>query len=489
MPELQNTDAELVTKSLAGNRTAFGHIVERYQTLICSLAYSATGSLTQSEDLSQETFVAAWKQLPELREPGKLRSWLCGIVRNLTRRTLRGQVHEPAHAAEPLDSAQETPALDAHPLAQAISREEEAILWRSLERIPEIYREPLILFYREHESVERVAQVLELSEDAVRQRLSRGRKLLHEEIATFVEGALRQTAPGQAFSGAVLAALPLATGSAAMASMGAGAKGTAAAKSGFLATLITTLTPFLGIVAGVFAQCLIIQNSTSDRKLRVKLMLQVVVYWIVVIGAAWGGEAAVRGLANHFSWSDRERFVSLSLFWWGYCCLLLVLMRIMAKRNVSFGRIAQKATANESSTPMPSGKLAIVILGAHVALFFALIRMACVWNDTLGACIISAAMLALSVAAFFRIRDKVGVDAVRAIRTNLGLCFGVILVALNLRVDVWVAAAYGVPVAEAHQLQPTWLVPTLSLALAVWAGLLSMATEPKAGNTPTAISK
>ena len=180
MLELEQTDAELVTKSLAGNRTAFGHIVERYQTLICSLAYSATGSLTQSEDLSQDTFVAAWKQLPELREPGKLRSWLCGIVRNLTRRTLRGQVHEPAHAAEQLESAQETPALEAHPLAQAISREEEAILWRSLERIPEIYREPLILFYREHESVQRVAQVLELSEEAVRQRLSRGRKLLHE---------------------------------------------------------------------------------------------------------------------------------------------------------------------------------------------------------------------------------------------------------------------------------------------------------------------
>lgn len=489
MPELENTDAELVTKSLAGNRTAFGHIVERYQTLICSLAYSATGSLTQSEDLSQETFVAAWKQLPELREPGKLRSWLCGIVRNLTRRTLRGQVHEPAHAAEQLDSAQEAPALEAHPLEQAISREEEAILWRSLERIPEIYREPLILFYREHESVERVAQVLELSEDAVRQRLSRGRKLLHEEIATFVEGALRQTAPGQAFSGAVLGALPLATGSAAMASVGAGAKGTAAAKSGLLATLSAPLIPFLGVVAGVFAQCLIIQNTTNDRKLRVKLMAQVVVYWIAVIGAAWGGEAAVRGLANHFSWSDQQRFVSLSLFWWGYCCLLLALMRFMGQRNLSFGRSVQKAATNEPSIPMPPVKLAIVILGVHVAIFFALIRMACVWNDTSGACVISVAMLALSVAAFFRLRGKVGDDAVKAIRTNLALCFGVILVALNLRVDVWVASAYGVSAAEAHRLQPTWIVLALSLALAAWAELLCRDKKPKSGNVHEAISK
>jgi RNA polymerase sigma factor (sigma-70 family) len=51
------------------------------------------------------------------------------------------------------------------------------ILLRALERIPETYRVPLVLFYREHQSVEAVAQNLELTEETVRQRLSRGRKL------------------------------------------------------------------------------------------------------------------------------------------------------------------------------------------------------------------------------------------------------------------------------------------------------------------------
>ncbi|MGA2662006.1 MAG: sigma factor, partial [Verrucomicrobiota bacterium] len=69
-------DAELVAESLAGNRDAFGLIVERYQTLISSLAYCATGNVSRSEDLAQETFVSAWKQLAELREPAKLRPWL-----------------------------------------------------------------------------------------------------------------------------------------------------------------------------------------------------------------------------------------------------------------------------------------------------------------------------------------------------------------------------------------------------------------------------
>ena len=104
------------------------------------------------------------------------------------------------------------------PSVQAVSREEEAILWRSLEKIPENYREPLVLFYREHKSIEHVAAELELSEDVVKQRLSRGRKLLQEEVQAFVENTLRRTAPGEAFSGEVLAGLPLAAGAAAASS-------------------------------------------------------------------------------------------------------------------------------------------------------------------------------------------------------------------------------------------------------------------------------
>ena len=147
---------------------------------------------------------------PVLREPDKLRAWLCGIVRNRIHKSLRREGREPVHDAEPLEAVHDLPAQEALPSEQAISREEEAILWRSLERIPELYREPLILFYREHQSIESVAAELDLSEDAVKQRLSRGRKLLQEEVQAFVESALSRTAPGQAFAGAVLAALPAA---------------------------------------------------------------------------------------------------------------------------------------------------------------------------------------------------------------------------------------------------------------------------------------
>src|SRR6266404_8330051 len=108
MPLTAPDDAELVVATLSGNRDAFGQIVSRYQSLICSLAYSATGSLGESEDLAQETFITAWKHLRHLREAAKLRAWLCGIARNRIRNFLRREGREPVRQAEVIDAEHES---------------------------------------------------------------------------------------------------------------------------------------------------------------------------------------------------------------------------------------------------------------------------------------------------------------------------------------------------------------------------------------------
>ena len=102
MPAVEQNDAELVAESLDGSRDAFRRIVERYQTLICSLAYSATGNVSRSEDMAQETFIAACKQLRALREPAKLRAWLCGIARHRIHKNFECDGREPTHNAAPL---------------------------------------------------------------------------------------------------------------------------------------------------------------------------------------------------------------------------------------------------------------------------------------------------------------------------------------------------------------------------------------------------
>lgn len=236
-------DARLVELGRGGNREAFGQLVARYQSPLCAMAYSACGNISQSEDLAQEAFIVAWRKLGDLREPAKFKSWLYGIARNLILTAFRQQSRNPLAAAEPLDETLPAAAPAASPAGHAMNREEQEILWRSLEQIPETYREPLVLFYREHESIERVAEVMELSEEAARQRLSRGRKLLQEQVQAFVEGALRQSGPGPAFTASVLAALPAAI-SMKVVTIGTVAKGGAAVKgAGLLGMFFAFLAP------------------------------------------------------------------------------------------------------------------------------------------------------------------------------------------------------------------------------------------------------
>ena len=264
---IEPNDATLVAESLTGNRDAFGQIVAKYQALIASLAYSGTGNLSQSEDLAQETFLVAWKQLAGLREPHKLRSWLCGIARNLICDTIRKQGREPSHAAAPLEAIEESAAPGPQPPDLTISNEETAILWRSLEQIPELYREPLILFYREHQSIEAVAEKLELTQDNVKQRLSRGRKMLHQQVLAFVEGALERTSPGQAFTLSVLAALPATTFSAKAVALGAAMKGGAAVKGATLGSIFGVLFgPAIGVLGGYLGLRASLKNTRTPRE-------------------------------------------------------------------------------------------------------------------------------------------------------------------------------------------------------------------------------
>ena len=280
------SDAKLVADSLGGDREAFGGIVARYQNLICSLAYSSTGSLSLSEDLAQETFLTAWRQLAGLREPEKLRSWLCGIARHIIFDSLKAQGREPSHHAGQLDEVAAEQSPDPLPVERAMSQEEMAILWRSLEKIPEIYREPLVLFYREHQSIETVAENLDLTEDAVKQRLSRGRKLLHEQVLSFVEGALERTSPGKVFTLGVLAALPALTISAKAATLGAAAaKGTVTAKAavatGLFATLLSPLVAFFGTWVG-YRLSQAAAQSEAERDFNRRLYC-----WVVVLALAF----------------------------------------------------------------------------------------------------------------------------------------------------------------------------------------------------------
>lgn len=204
--ELRN-EIDLLKASVRGDAAAFEAIVKEYQSFICAITFSATGDVEKSEELAQETFVSAWKDLGQLRDLSRFRSWVTAIARNAVKNSLRSVQRDIISKAVRLDKIEDTAAGDSEPFETAAGKEEQVFVRRALQRIPEIYREPLVLFYRQEQSVKEVARQLELSEDTVKQRLSRGRNLLRGEVAGMIAATIRRTGPGRAFTVMVMASV------------------------------------------------------------------------------------------------------------------------------------------------------------------------------------------------------------------------------------------------------------------------------------------
>jgi RNA polymerase sigma factor (sigma-70 family) len=245
-----DADSQLLSRCLEGDRTAFRTLVERYQSLLCSIAYAIVGDLKRSEDVAQEAFVAAWRQLRTLHDLSRFRPWLCSIARNLAHHTIRRD-----RPTASLDAAGNQPSPQPTPDQEAISKEEQSLVWSALESLDETYREPLVLYYREDHSVAAVADALGISENAVKQRLSRGRDMLRQNVADRIESALRRSRPGPAFTAAVLAALPALIGGSLATTAKAASIGSAAAKTAAplakAAASVGAGSALLGMLGGV----------------------------------------------------------------------------------------------------------------------------------------------------------------------------------------------------------------------------------------------
>ncbi|HWB03979.1 MAG TPA: RNA polymerase sigma factor [Verrucomicrobiales bacterium] len=256
-------DTELVLAARRRDRAgkeAFVEIVRRYQTAVYAAAYSIAGRMGETDDVAQESFMNAWKGIETLREPAKLKSWLTRIAHDCAVRALR---RDRQHAPLDGETLRLTEAPVAAPDAAAVDAEEERFVWETLAGLPETLRVPLVLFYCEGQSVAAVAAALDLSEDAVKQRLCRGRKEMQEQVAARVSEGMESKLAGilgrvrppailivsvASAIGLLIAPATLAAGAFSSASAGAGAGSSAAATSTFSTAmtassyLIATLT-------------------------------------------------------------------------------------------------------------------------------------------------------------------------------------------------------------------------------------------------------
>lgn len=482
IPTADNNDAELVEQSLAGDRQAFGLIVARYQSLVCALGYSATGSRSHSEDLAQETFLTAWRKLRDLREPGRLCAWLCGIARNVIHGDHRRLGRQPAHEAATLDAALELPSAEPLPSAQAVSNEEMAILWREVGRLPEIYREPLILFYREHKSVEHVAKALELTPDAVMQRMARGRRQLQERMLEFVESTLQRTNPGPEFTLKVHAALPILAGAGPAVAAGTAAKGGAAAKGGMAGFLLAWAAPLIGLFAAIGMSWAEIAQATTKRERRFaarwSLVLWLSAAGLVVALLTAGSLARSAGLDRHQDWTSTAPMVAV---WFGYTMIAVTLIVFMLRGKAALRRqmTAEGLVPSSPPAPVPMKKRVAMAAGFLTAVFWVLIFLAWQTGDrTVALGIAGGAFLLGALPLWLGRNPSRPVDEAKAGGWYVSSCGLVFLGLLNWRLDVWMAHIYGVGADAMQRLLPMAIIHWLSAIVIAWTAALVFVTRP-----------
>lgn len=290
-----------------GDTQAFEQLVSKYQSAVSAVAFSIVGDFSSSQDIAQETFWAAWKTRDKLRDSSRLGGWLCGIARNMARqwrrhKNRRDEISHSQSGFEPQSSFDD-------PVDQFISQEEESLVWKTLEKIPQNYREVLTLYYRQGQSIDEVAKSLGLSNAAARQRLSRGREMLRGRISQLIEGVLDRSNPSRTFTTRVMAGISAAgvvsQSATASASMGTVAKSSVAVATakglagGSMAGLAGGLLGAFGGLGGAWLGSWVpaqLAPTETERQLlmeRARAVLRVgVVYAICVLvltlGMVWG---------------------------------------------------------------------------------------------------------------------------------------------------------------------------------------------------------
>ena len=171
------------TKSIAqvqaactGDEEAFAQLVLAHQRTVIGIAYAVTNSQAAVDDLVQDTFLVAWKNLGSLQDPECFTAWLCSITRNLSKNWIRSEVYRRALTKAYAEESRESATASGY--RQLMQSERYAHLRKMLESVSPPLREAMVLFYLEDFSIKEIAGVLEITSGNAKKRLERGRNEL-----------------------------------------------------------------------------------------------------------------------------------------------------------------------------------------------------------------------------------------------------------------------------------------------------------------------
>ena len=175
-PESAANDEALVARVVAGDAAAFEGIVRRWQSPLLNLAWRFCRDRGRAEEMAQEAFLRAFRNLAQFRGDSAFSTWLFALATNLYRTEVRRLPATPLsldEIAEPSDPRMAS--------FEDSSRDES--LRRAVLALPAKYRDAVLLFYFHEQDVPAAARTLRIPEGTVKARLFRGRELLRVKFS------------------------------------------------------------------------------------------------------------------------------------------------------------------------------------------------------------------------------------------------------------------------------------------------------------------
>ncbi|HEU0298416.1 MAG TPA: sigma-70 family RNA polymerase sigma factor [Longimicrobium sp.] len=190
----QLDDSGVVAAHLAGNRLAFGELVERYQNRLLNFIYRTTGDRERAEDLVQETFIRVYRHLHRFDQTKKFSTWIYTISSNLAKNELRNRSRNPLVLFQTLMKNRDA---DTRPLEWEDNTYRPDDLFRkrhlkgqvdaAVDQLPEHHRTVFILREMEGKTYEEIAEITSTNLGTVKSRLNRARNNFAQLIAPVLD--------------------------------------------------------------------------------------------------------------------------------------------------------------------------------------------------------------------------------------------------------------------------------------------------------------
>ncbi|MDX6443059.1 MAG: hypothetical protein QOH71_133 [Blastocatellia bacterium] len=183
---LMNSSADLVARACRGDQEAFRLIFERYSRPVISFIYDMVSDRALADELTQETFVRAFRSLHALQQEARFSTWLFGIAKNVARESLRTRAKDSRNVdledKSVLDLSDRGPV----PVSQLLNKELNEMIQRSLALLDDDKRLVFTLKVFQQCTYEEIADITGFSIPKLKTDLHRARSEMRKRISPYV---------------------------------------------------------------------------------------------------------------------------------------------------------------------------------------------------------------------------------------------------------------------------------------------------------------